>query len=76
MMLLLQTALEPLLQAAACAWLHGLPSHLYGEVERVEELEVCWLLACRYDCLCEVDSALATSGMVPAHHSIKCACTA
>ena len=70
------TALQPLLQAAASAWLHGLSSHLDGQVQRVEELEVCWLLTSRNYSLCEVDSALATSGMVPAHHSIKGACTA
>ena len=64
------------LQAAVCAWLHGLSSHLYGEVERVEELEVCWLLASRYHGLGKVDSTLATPGVVPADHSIKGACTA
>ena len=74
--LLLHTALAPLLQAAACAWLHGGSLHLYGQVERVQELEVRRLLASCYDSLGQVDSALATSGVVPAHHSIKRACTA
>ena len=70
------TAVQPLLHAAACPWLHGLLSHLDGQVERVEELKVRWLLASRYDRLGKVNSALTTSGVVPAHHSIKGTCAA
>ena len=50
-------------------------AHLDGEVQRVQELEVGGLLAGRHYRFRQIHCALAPSGVMPAYHSIKGACT-